>query len=82
MHRNLKSGVYSNNSIRFNRLSNKKTKNIIYLEYEENKTKINCNYLYDVSVSNKTNKILNYRNKYYKIDNEDDIIDDYDINNE
>lgn len=76
MHRNLKSGVYSNNTIRFNRMSNTKTKNIIYYEFYEKKTKINCNYLYDVSVSNKTNKMLNHRNKYYKIDNEDDFIED------
>jgi hypothetical protein len=76
MHRNLKSGVYSNNSIRFNRMSNKKTKNIGYIENEEYKIKINCNKLYNICVSNKENKILNHRNKYYKMNNEEDIIDD------
>jgi hypothetical protein len=78
MRRNSKSGVYSNNSIRFNQLSNKKTKNIIYLNDDEIKTKINCSNFYDFSVSQKTKKMLNHRNKYYKIDNEDDIIDDED----
>ena len=33
--------------------------------------KINCNYLYNVSVSNKEAKIQNHRNKYYKITDED-----------
>ena len=74
MRRNFKSGVYSNNSIRFNQLSNKKTKNIIYLQ----ETKINCSNFYDFSVSQKTKKMLNNRNKYYKIDDEDDIIYDED----
>jgi len=80
MRRNFKSGVYSNNSIRFNHLSNKKTKNITYIQDDDDefKTKINCSNLYDVSVSQKTKKMLNNRNKYYKIDNEDDIIDDED----
>ena len=78
MRRNFKSGVYSNNSIRFNQLSNKKTKNIVYLHDEEIKNKINCSNLYDVSVSQKTKKMLNNRNKYYKYDNEDYIIDDED----
>jgi|LakMenEpi03Aug12_release.lakeMendotaPanAssembly.Ray.scaffolds.fasta_scaffold959043_2 hypothetical protein len=78
MRRNFKSGVYSNNSIRFNQLSNKKTKNIVYLQDDENKNKINCSNLYDVSVSQKTKKMLNNRNKYYKYDNEDYIIDDED----
>ena len=78
MRRNSKSGVYSNNSIRFNQLSNKKTKNIVYLQDDEIKTKINCSNLYDFSVSQKTKKMLNNRNKYYKIDNEDDIIYDED----
>jgi hypothetical protein len=78
MRRNSKSGVYSNNSIRFNQLSNKKTKNIIYLQDDEIKTKINCSNLYDFSVSQKTKKMLNNRNKYYKIDDEDDIIYDED----
>lgn len=72
MRRNFKSGIYSNNSIRFNSISNKKTKNITYIREDYDvKTKINCNYLYDVSVSQKTKKMLNHRNKYYKIDNED-----------
>jgi hypothetical protein len=70
MRRNSKSGVYSNNSIRFNQLSNKKTKNIIYLD----ETKINCSNFNDLSVSQKTKKMSN---KYYKIDDEDDIIDEY-----
>ena len=74
MRRNSKSGVYSNNSIRFNQLSNKKTKNIVYLQ----ETKINCSNFYDFSVSQKTKKMLNHRNKYYKIDDEDDIIYDED----
>jgi hypothetical protein len=74
MRRNSKSGVYSNNSIRFNQLSNKKTKNIVYLQ----ETKINCSNFYDFSVSQKTKKMLNNRNKYYKIDDEDDIIYDED----
>jgi ATP-dependent Clp protease ATP-binding subunit ClpA len=78
MRRNFKSGVYSNNSIRFNQLSNKKTKNIVYLQDDEIKNKINCSNLYDVSVSQKTKKMLNNRNKYYKYDNEDYIIDDED----
>ena len=79
MRRNFKSGVYSNNSIRFNQLSNKKTKNIVYLQDDEIKNKINCSNLYDVSVSQKTKKMLNNRNKYYKIDYDDNIID-YDDN--
>jgi hypothetical protein len=70
MRRNSKSGIYSNNSIRFNQLSNKKTKNIIYLD----ESKINCSNFNDLSVSQKTKKMSN---KYYKIDNEDDIIDEY-----
>lgn len=78
MRRNFKSGVYSNNSIRFNHISNKKTKNITYIQDDEIKTKINCSNLYDVSVSQKTKKMLNNRNKYYKMDDEDDIIDDED----
>ena len=78
MRRNSKSGVYSNNSIRFNQLSNKKTKNIVYLQDDEFKTKINCSNFYDFSVSQKTKKMLNNRNKYYKIDDEDDIIYDED----
>jgi hypothetical protein len=78
MRKNFKSGVYSNNSIRFNQLSNKKTKNIVYLQDDEIKNKINCSNLYDVSVSQKTKKMLNNRNKYYKYDNEDYIIDDED----
>lgn len=76
MHRNFKSGVYSNNAIRYNQMSNMKTKNITYIQDEYKlKTKINCNNLYDVSVSQKTKKMLNNRNKYYKIDidEEDDI---------
>lgn len=74
MHRNFKSGVYSNNGIRYNHMSNKKTKNITYIQ-DDYKLKINCNNLYDVSVSQKTKKMLNNRNKYNKIDidEEDDI---------
>jgi hypothetical protein len=33
--------------------------------------KINCNYLYHVSVSNRETKMLNRRDKYYKITDED-----------
>ena len=71
MRRNFKSGIYSNNSIKFNHLSNKKTKNIIYLQEDEIKTKINCSNFNDLSVSQKTKKMLYNKNKYYKIDNED-----------
>ena len=78
MRRNFKSGIYSNNSIKFNQLSNKKTKNIIYLQDDEIKTKINCSNFYDFSVSQKTKKMLNNRNKYYKIDDDNDIIYDED----
>jgi hypothetical protein len=79
MRRNFKSGVYSNNSIRFNQLSNKKTKNITYIQDDDEfKTKINCSNFNDFSVSQKTKKMLNNRNKYYKYDNEDYIIDDED----
>lgn len=76
MRRNFKSGIYSNNSIKFNQFSNKKTKNIIYLQDEEIKTKINCSNIYELSVSQKTKKMLNNKNKYYKMDNEDDFIED------
>ena len=70
MRRNSKSGVYSNNSIRFNQLSNKKTKNITYIQNDDEfKTKINCSNFYDFSVSQKTKKMSN---KYYKIDDEDE----------
>jgi hypothetical protein len=75
MHRNIKSGIYSNNSTRYNIISNKKTKNITYIQDEEYKMKINCNNLYDVSVSQATKKMLNHKSKYYKINNEEDIID-------
>ena len=75
MHRNIKSGIYSNNSTRYNRISNKKTKNITYIQDEDRKMKINCNSLYDVSVSQETKKMLNHKNKYYKINNEEDFID-------
>lgn len=37
--------------------------------------KINSYKLYDVSVSQKTKKMLNYRSKYYKIGKEEDAID-------
>jgi hypothetical protein len=74
MRRNFKSGVYSNNSIRFNHLSNKKTKNITYIQDDDkDNMKINCNNLYYVFVSQKTKKMSN---KYYKINNEDYIFDD------
>ena len=76
MRRNYNSGIYSNNSIRYNHLANKKTKNITYIPDEYGDLKINCYKLYDVSVSNKSQKMLNHRNKYYKIGNEEDAIDD------
>jgi len=71
MHRNCKSGIYSNNSNRYNKFVNKTTKNITFINDED--TKINCNKIYDVSISQKTKKMLNYRNKYYKINDEDII---------
>ena len=64
MHRNIKSGIYSNNSIRFNNVCNNKTKNITYIENEELNTKINCNNL-------KENKKFNRKNKIYKLNNDE-----------
>jgi hypothetical protein len=52
MHRKCKSGIYSNNSIRYNRIENKNTKNITY---ENGSKKINCNQIYNISVSKKMN---------------------------
>ena len=84
MHRKYKYGICSNNSIRYNRLSNKYTKNIMYFDHISPKgeleynIKINCYKLYDVSVSQKTKKMLNYRCKYYKIDKKNEMEDDMD----
>lgn len=74
MYRKSNGGIISNNTIVYNRLVNKKTKNIT----NENE-KINCNGLYKYSVSNSTKKALNRRDKYYRI-TEDDFdfeLDDY-----
>ena len=76
MYRKSNSGIISNNTIVYNRLVNKKTKNITTIQENE---KINCNYLYKYSVSNSTKKALNRRVKYYRI-TEDDFdfeLDDY-----
>jgi hypothetical protein len=66
MRRNHNSGIYSNNSIRYNMFADKKTKNIVY-----GLIKINCNKIYNLSNSNKTEKMLNHREKYYRITSED-----------
>ena len=63
MYRKSNSGIISNNTIVYNSLVNKKTKNITSIKENE---KINCNYLYKYSVSNSTKKALNRRDKYYR----------------
>ena len=71
MRRNHNSGIYSNNSIRYNMFVDKKTKNIVYKRDEYGLIKINCNQIYNLSNSNKTEKMLNHRDKYYRITSED-----------
>ena len=89
MFRKSNGGIISNNTIVYNRLVNKKTKNITdvpenskdrrMFNDEDDKMKINCNNLYKYSVSNSAKKVLNRRDKYYRI-TEDDFdfeVDDY-----
>ena len=73
MHRKYKGNIMSNNSIRYNRFVNKKTKNIYYLidKEDDDITKLNCLKLYDFSTSNKKEKEMNYRTKHYKITDND-----------
>ena len=71
MHRNYKGNVMSNNSIRYNILNNKKTKNIAFIPEEDGLFKVNCYKIYDVSVSNRTKKLLNHRCKYININSDE-----------
>jgi len=87
MFRKSNGGIISNNTIVYNRLVNKKTKNITNVPEnskdrrmfndEDDKMKINCNNLYKYSVSNSTKKVLNRRDKYYRITEDDFEVDDY-----
>ena len=72
MHRNYKSGIQSNNRIRYNKITNSKTNNIhIINQNKEDELKINTDRLYDVSVSNKKMKEYLSKNNKYKITNDD-----------
>ena len=72
MYRKSTAGVMSNNNIAYNRLVNKKTKNITYVtENKDDIMKVNCNHLYKYSVSNKTKKAFNNREKFYRITDDD-----------
>jgi hypothetical protein len=83
MYRKSTAGVMSNNTIVYNRLVNKKTKNITDVPVDrkdrrissDNETKkIKCTNLYNYSVSKKA---LNRRDKFYRITN-----DVFDFNDE
>lgn len=69
MHRNCKCNIYSNKSIKYNWITNSKTSNRTFIDGE----KIRSEVLYHVSVSNKKQKEMNYRNNKYKITDEDFI---------
>jgi hypothetical protein len=86
MYRKSTAGVMSNNTIVYNRLVNKKTKNITNVPEnrkdrqtlnEDENMKIKCTNLYKYSVSNSTKKAFNRRDKFYRITN-----DDFDFNDE
>lgn len=73
MHRENKSKIFSNKSIKYNRITNTNTSNRTFILNEEtNETnKIRSEYLYKVSVSQKRKKELNHRDNKYKITDED-----------
>ena len=70
MHRNYTSGYHSNNRIRYNRVSNTKTKThyVVEEEYGDN-VKLNVDNLYHYSVSNKDKK--GYHNNTFKVNYND-----------
>jgi len=74
MYRKYKSGYYSNNSIKYNKIINNKSKNISFLLQEENKKSNKNNFMYK-----KSNKLFDY--KIYNKE-EYDIDDIYDIDND
>jgi hypothetical protein len=67
MKRNYKSGMTTNNTIKYNSITNSKTTQITI----KNNEKINSKNLYEFSVSHKKMKEMNYRCKYYKITADD-----------
>ena len=67
MKRNYKSGMTTNNNIKYNSITNSKTTQITI----KNNEKINSKNIYDFSVSNKKMKEMNHRSKYYKITYDD-----------
>jgi hypothetical protein len=71
MHRNYNSGIYSNNSNRYNIYVNKTTKNITFIEDDDYMMKrINWKKLFNVSKYHKNEEMLKNKNKYYKMDYE------------
>ena len=77
MFRKFKSGYFHNNNIKYNKFEYAKTKMIkMELDEYEKLTKVSSKNIYNYSVSNRTNKILNHRDNNYKITN-DDFDDDY-----
>ena len=90
MYRKSTAGIMSNNTIVYNRLVNKKTKNITDVPVDrkdrsissDNETqKIKCTHLYNYSMSNRARKGFNHREKFCKITDDDinfyDDDDDY-----
>jgi hypothetical protein len=67
MKRNYKSGMTTNNTIKYNSITNSKTTQITIINNE----KINSKKIYDFSVSHKKMKEMNYRSKYCKITADD-----------
>jgi CRISPR/Cas system CSM-associated protein Csm2 small subunit len=90
MYRKSTAGVMSNNTIVYNRLVNKKTKNItnvpvdrkdrqISNDNEIETKKVKCTHLYNYSMSNRAKKSFNNREKFYRITDDDiDFCDDDD----
>jgi len=68
----LNSNIYNN----FLPKNLKKTQDFTDNESKFNVTKLNCFKIYNLSNSNKTEKTLNYRSKYYKITDNDFNYDD------
>jgi hypothetical protein len=80
MFRKFKSGYFHNNNIKYNKFELKKTKMIMMeLDEDEKLRKYNTKNIYNYSVSNSTTKMLEHRDNYYKITN-DDYNDEYDYN--
>lgn len=72
MYRKFKSGYFHNNNIKYNQFEYTKTK-MIKMELDENNNlrKVSSKNIYDVSVSNETQKNLSRKDNTYKITNDD-----------